>query len=155
MASSEDVRYVYPMAVVEKMTGLSRRRIRYYEKAGLLKPSRTEGGHRLYSPENVDTLNRIRNIVESGIGTMEAVRRMMAAGLDRQSSTPKTQPAPASRSTRPSFWAARPDMGDAAVRVMRPVDVPMSSPGRGPETDSPSYFRRVSVMTETERRPNN
>jgi DNA-binding transcriptional MerR regulator len=82
-ASRQDTRYVFPMAVVEKMTGLTRRRIRYYEEQGLLKPGRSAGGHRLYSPSNVETLMRIRDIMSGGITTMEAVSRMIASDLDR------------------------------------------------------------------------
>jgi DNA-binding transcriptional MerR regulator len=127
------------MAVVERFTGLTRRRIRYYEQVGLVHPSRTGGGHRLYSPENVDTLLRIKALVEGGIATMEAVRRMMAAGFDRR------DPLEAKDSTR--RWALQPEnMGDAAMRVMRPMDIPNSRPSAVPETDSPSYFRRFTVL---------
>ena len=122
-ALPSDTRYVFSMAVVEKMTGLTRRRIRYYEKSGLVNPTRTAGGHRLYSPSNVETLIRIRDIIKSGITNMEAVARMIASDLDR----------PNVNRTRVS------SMGDAAAR--------------GPETDSPGYFRRVGIMTENDRKP--
>lgn len=130
-----DTRYVFSMAVVEKLTGLTRRRIRYYEQRGLLTPARTAGGHRLYSPANVETLTRIRSIMESGITNIEAVERVLAHDLDR---SPGGQVRAAAK-------------GDAAVRVMRPVPAPLSS-ARGAETDSPSYFRRINVLTENDRR---
>ncbi len=133
--SQTDTRYVFTMAVVEKLTGLTRRRIRYYEQRGLVTPSRTAGGHRLYSPSNVETLVRIRNIIGSGITNIEAVDRILAHDLDR---VPLAQARPSAK-------------GDAAVRVMRPVPAPLSS-ARGAETDSLSYFRRVNVLTENERR---
>ena len=123
----QDTRYVFSMAVVEKMTGLTRRRIRYYEKSGLVIPSRTAGGQRLYSPSNVEALLRIRDVIKSGITTMEAVARMIASDLDR----------PTAARSRPV------SMGDAAMRL------------RGPETDSPGYFRRVNIMTENDRKPTN
>lgn len=126
----EDTRYVYPMAVVEKMTNLTRRRIRYYEKRGLLNPGRTEGGHRLYSPTNVETLIRIRDIIDSGITNIEAVGRMIALDLDRpaseRSSAPRKNPA---------------SIGDAAMRVMRPVETQQLNP-KARESDSLSHFRR-------------
>lgn len=144
--TSVEESYVYPMAVVENLTGLTRRRIRYYEKAGLLRPGRTQGGHRLYSPANVDTLLRIKAMVENGITTMEAVRRMIAAGFDRPA---MREPQSASRR-----WAARPEtMGDAAVRVMRPGEIPNARAGAAAETDSPSYFRRPSVMSSGDHKP--
>jgi MerR family transcriptional regulator/heat shock protein HspR len=135
--SPQDTRYVFPMAVVEKLTGLTRRRIRYYEKCGLLTPSRTSGGHRLYSPSNVETLVRIREIIESGITSIEAVERLLVFEKDR---VPQTQPAALS-------------MGDAAFRVMRPVERPAEL-ARRPETISTTYFRRADPSPDPERRRN-
>lgn len=149
----KDPQYVYPMGVVERLTGLTRRRIRYYEKCGLLRPSRTEGGQRLYSPENLETLARIKAIVDSGITTMEAVRRMLSSGFDR-APQPEMPPGSARSSggDRDRLWASRSEgIGDAAVRVMRPIPVSASRPSRAPETDSPSYFRRVNVLAEPEK----
>jgi len=57
---------LFPMAVAEKMTGLTRRRIRYYEKAGLLKPARTRGNRRLYSPADIRRLLEIKRLLEEG-----------------------------------------------------------------------------------------
>lgn len=140
---ARDDEYVYAMAVVERLTGVTRRRIRYYEKAGLVRPSRTKGGHRLYSPGNIDTLLRVRALVDSGITTMEAVRHMMAAGLDRDSR-------PLRESSRDRWTPQAEAMGDAAMRVMRPVQVPNARLAASPETDSPGYFRRVNLFKRME-----
>lgn len=44
-------------------TGLTQRTLRYYEELGLLKPaSRMEGGFRLYSAEDVDRIEYIKNL---------------------------------------------------------------------------------------------
>lgn len=49
-----------PIGALSKTTGCPVETIRYYEKIGLLvAPSRTEGGHRLYSENNVKRLNFI------------------------------------------------------------------------------------------------
>lgn len=147
--------YVYPMGVVERITGLTRRRIRYYEKVGLLQPARTSGGHRLYSADNVDTLKRIGALLESGISTVEAVRRIMAAGLDlpeRPNASPG-RPAPGPRDR----WAPPPSssrmMGDAATRLLRPTS-PGPLESRLPtaiESDSASYFSRIRIWAGTSR----
>lgn len=138
----EDLRYVYPMSVVERMTGLTRRRIRYYEQAGLLAPRRTEGGHRLYSPENVDMLRRVKALIDRGIGTMESVRRMIEAGLDTDMARrPERDTSPIAGSRLPQR-----DLGDAAIRVMRPVEPRFDAAGRPGETDSRSFFRRATVI---------
>ncbi|MEY9094716.1 MerR family transcriptional regulator [Paenibacillus sp. RC84] len=45
---------------VAKETGLTKRTIRYYEEIGLLEPpTRSEGGVRLYTQENVDRLKKV------------------------------------------------------------------------------------------------
>ena len=44
-----------------RRTGLSVRTLRYYDEIGLLAPSRrSEGGHRLYTAEDVVRLQRIK-----------------------------------------------------------------------------------------------
>jgi DNA-binding transcriptional MerR regulator len=138
--------YVFPMGVVERLTGLSRRRIRYYEEAGLVHPDRTSGGHRLYSQENVDTLCRVRALVESGITTMESVRRMMASGLDE----PKKDKPWGDTLRSPGRIPGR-VFGDAKAR-MRPVETPYEPVDRVPESDSTSYFRRNAVRGDGEKR---
>lgn len=46
--------------------------IRYYEEIGLITPfSRTEGGHRVYGPEDVQRLKFIRHARELGFGIGE------------------------------------------------------------------------------------
>ena len=41
---------------VAELTGVTVRTLRYYDKIGLLKPaSKTEGGHRLYTNEEIKT----------------------------------------------------------------------------------------------------
>jgi len=66
MSRIPDDAAVFPMAAAEKMTGLTRRRIRYYEKAGLLKPARTQGNRRLYSPADIRRLVEIKRLLEDG-----------------------------------------------------------------------------------------
>lgn len=69
---------VYPIGVVQKLTGLSGRQIRYYESEGLFKPHRTKGNQRLYSPKDVDLLLRIKGLIEQGLN-LEGVRAKLGA----------------------------------------------------------------------------
>jgi len=71
--SPSDHEPLYPMAVAERLTGLSRRQIRYYEQHGLLRPHRTGGGQRLFSPSEIRTLLRIKQLMAKGYATMEAL----------------------------------------------------------------------------------
>jgi DNA-binding transcriptional MerR regulator len=93
---------LYPMRVVEQLTGLSRRQIRYYEGQGLLLPDRSQGGHRLYSPADVERLQLIKALMAKGFRTMEAVRRCLNSDLQlekshRSSRTEWTAPKPSGR----------------------------------------------------------
>jgi DNA-binding transcriptional MerR regulator len=48
---------------VAERTGVTQRTLRFYEEKGLLKPpSRLDGGFRLYSEEDVQRVERIRNL---------------------------------------------------------------------------------------------
>ena len=51
--------------------------IRYYEEIGLIRPfTRTQGGHRLYGPEDVRRLKFIRHARELGFG-IEEIRELL------------------------------------------------------------------------------
>lgn len=51
--------------------------IRYYEEIGLIRPfKRSEGGHRLYGPEDVKRLKFIRHARELGFG-IEEIRELL------------------------------------------------------------------------------
>ena len=47
------------IAEAERRTGLSRANIRFYEKEGLLTPTRGENGYRDYTEDDVQTLRKI------------------------------------------------------------------------------------------------
>src|SRR5579863_10445846 len=50
---------------VASRTGLTKRTIRYYEEIGLLHPpTRTEGGYRLFTSDDVSRLERIKRLRE-------------------------------------------------------------------------------------------
>lgn len=52
-----------------RRTGVSHRLLRHYEDQGLLTPERTAGGHRLYDPSAVETVRRIRVLLDAGLPT--------------------------------------------------------------------------------------
>ena len=41
--------------------------LRVYERRGLVEPDRTPGGTRLYSPDDVDRLHRVRELLAEGL----------------------------------------------------------------------------------------
>ncbi|MFL0268476.1 MerR family transcriptional regulator [Candidatus Clostridium radicumherbarum] len=50
----------YHIEDVAKITGFTKRTLRYYEDIGLIKPSRTESSYRLYSEEDIKNITRIK-----------------------------------------------------------------------------------------------
>lgn len=78
---------VYPMGVVQKLTGLTPRQIRYYEKEGLLNPARTKGNRRLYAPDDVDRLLQIKKLLVQGLN-IEGVRAWLQQHGDAELELP-------------------------------------------------------------------
>lgn len=62
---------VMTMGIVTEMTGLSERKIRYYEERRLIFPDRTSSGIRKYSFSDIERLMEIAEKVEDGVQTHE------------------------------------------------------------------------------------
>ncbi len=65
--SAEDDRGVYGISVAAGLVGTGVQNLRLYERRGLLEPSRTEGGTRLYSRNDVTRLHRITELLDAGL----------------------------------------------------------------------------------------
>lgn len=68
---------VYSMGVAERLTGLTARQIRYWEQHGLIQPSRTGGGQRMYSEGDVVRLKEIKRLLGEGM-TLDRVKAYFA-----------------------------------------------------------------------------
>jgi DNA-binding transcriptional MerR regulator len=65
---------------VASRTGLTQRTLRYYEELGLLRPaSRMEGGFRLYSEEDLQRIQFIRNLRDVLGFTLAEIKQMLEA----------------------------------------------------------------------------
>jgi DNA-binding transcriptional MerR regulator len=60
-------RGVYGISVAAELVGMGVQTLRSYEARGLLEPSRTEGGTRLYSASDLDRLRRIGELLAAGL----------------------------------------------------------------------------------------
>jgi MerR family transcriptional regulator/heat shock protein HspR len=60
-------RGVYGISVAAGLVGMGVQNLRLYEARGLLEPERTEGGTRLYSPNDLDRLRRIGDLLDAGL----------------------------------------------------------------------------------------
>ncbi|MFQ5826262.1 MAG: heat shock protein transcriptional repressor HspR [Dehalococcoidia bacterium] len=54
----------YVISVAARMVGVHAQTLRYYERAGVVDPSRSEGNIRLYSPRDVERLLHIKTLME-------------------------------------------------------------------------------------------
>ncbi|WP_408896475.1 MerR family transcriptional regulator [Nocardioides sp. R1-1] len=64
---AERTRGVFAISVAAEMTSLQIQNLRVYERRGLLAPARSEGGTRLYSRADIETLHRIRDLLAEGL----------------------------------------------------------------------------------------
>ena len=58
---------VYGISVAAELVGMGVQNLRLYEARGLLRPSRTEGGTRRYSADDLHRLRRISDLLEAGL----------------------------------------------------------------------------------------
>lgn len=58
---------LYAMCIVRDLTGLSDRQIRYYDQVGLVIPTRTASGRRIYSQSQVDALLEVKLLIGEGL----------------------------------------------------------------------------------------
>lgn len=68
---------ILPVSSTAKLTGLTPRQLRYYEKFGLVHPCRSQGNQRLYSLNDVDRLLDIKEYLDSKM-TMAEVKRVLS-----------------------------------------------------------------------------
>jgi MerR family transcriptional regulator/heat shock protein HspR len=75
---------VFGISVAAGMLSMKVQNLRVYERHGLLEPDRTAGGTRLYSQEDLDRLERIRDLLAEGLN-LAGIARVVAleAEIDR------------------------------------------------------------------------
>jgi MerR family transcriptional regulator/heat shock protein HspR len=66
-ADPDPRRGVYAISVAAELVGMGSQTLRLYERRGLLEPSRSGGGTRRYSSEDLDRLRRIARLVDTGV----------------------------------------------------------------------------------------
>nr|NNM89922.1 MerR family transcriptional regulator [Bacilli bacterium] len=58
---------LFPIGIVQRLTDLTPRQIRYYEQHELIQPQRTDGNQRLYSFHDVERLLEIKSLIDKGL----------------------------------------------------------------------------------------
>lgn len=70
MANDSPVRSargVYGISVASELSGIGPQTLRLYERRGLLRPARSDGGTRRYSDDDLARLQRITELVDQGV----------------------------------------------------------------------------------------
>jgi MerR family transcriptional regulator, heat shock protein HspR len=60
-------RGVYGISVAAELSGIAVQSLRLYERHGLLSPTRSDGGTRRYSADDLARLQRISELVDAGV----------------------------------------------------------------------------------------
>ncbi len=69
-------RAVYVISVAAELAGVHPQTLRVYERRGLVDPSRTGGGNRRYSEDDIERLRHIGDLTAAGLN-LEGVRRVL------------------------------------------------------------------------------
>ena len=60
----KDTEPCYVISVAARMIGVHSQTLRYYERAGIIEPSRSRGNQRIYSASDVERLRQIKTLVD-------------------------------------------------------------------------------------------
>ena len=61
---NEDVEPCYVISVAARLLGIQTHTLRYYERKGIIEPSRSQGNIRLYSRRDIDQLRRVKTLMD-------------------------------------------------------------------------------------------
>ncbi len=70
----------FAISIAARIVGLHAQTLRYYERAGLVRPTRSSGRNRLYSQRDIERLQQIRRLTEDlglNLAGVEVSLRMM------------------------------------------------------------------------------
>ena len=71
---------VFIISVAARMLGIRTQTLRYYERLGLIEPSRTRGNQRVFSRRDIEKVQRIRGLMEDlgiNLAGVELVLRLL------------------------------------------------------------------------------
>jgi MerR family transcriptional regulator/heat shock protein HspR len=69
----------YVISIAARMVGMHQQTLRYYERMGLIEPSRSRGNIRLYSPADITRLRQIQRLISDlgvNLAGVEVIIRM-------------------------------------------------------------------------------
>ena len=76
----DDTEPRYVISVAARIVGVQTHTLRYYERVGMIEPSRSRGNIRLYSERDIAQLRRVRSLMDDlgvNLAGVEVILRMM------------------------------------------------------------------------------
>lgn len=74
---------LYQVKDIMQMCGISRDTIKYYEKQGLIEPSRNDNGYRVFDTFNVEKLKKILDLRDLGFTVQEIIEMALEEATER------------------------------------------------------------------------
>jgi len=78
----------FVISVAARMVGMHQQTLRYYERAGLVQPSRSRGKRRLYSPADIERVKEIQRLIADlgvNLAGVDVIFRMRERMLQMES----------------------------------------------------------------------
>ena len=75
----EDTEPCYVISVAARIVGVHAQTLRYYERVGIIEPSRSQGNRRLYSMGDIERLRQIKTLMDDlgvNLAGVEVIFRM-------------------------------------------------------------------------------
>ena len=77
----------YVISIAARMVGVQTYTLRYYERVGIIEPSRSRGNIRLYSERDIAYLRRVKTLMDDmgvNLAGVEVITRIMQQMLELQ-----------------------------------------------------------------------
>ncbi len=84
----------YIISVAAKLVGVQTHTLRYYERIGIIEPSRSKGNIRLYSERDIEILRRVKTLMDDlgvNLAGVEVILRMSERMLEMQQAIEQAQ----------------------------------------------------------------
>lgn len=104
---------LFPIGIVQKLTELSARQIRYYETHDLIRPARTDGNQRLFSFNDVERLLEIKQLIDQGLN-IAGIKAVVGAAKTTSDLLPESEKEQAKKAAQ----KLEKDLSDREVREM-------------------------------------
>jgi MerR family transcriptional regulator/heat shock protein HspR len=137
----------YMIGVVAQMLGLHPQTLRMYEKKGLIRPARTVGRTRMYSPEDVEEIARVTRLARDlgvNLAGIEIILKMRRRMIEMQKQIEElTSYVRAEMARSREADPARRGQSEALVRAassqLSPVDILDDVTGATPRERMPAH----------------